>query len=126
MCINYNSATAVADRRPFLDDIPCLQLSRPKFLIIPKHVALRIRLLRDKTVDQSDGFHRFAVVNRTDKNLCLFGELREDRLRIYLVLRRIDGDGRFAFAATRCHNRKDCPTDEDGAKSDADHWTLQN
>src|SRR4051812_27110789 len=120
MCINYNSATAVADRRPFLDDIPCLQLSRPKFLIIPKHVALRVRFLRDKTVDQSDGFHRFAVVQGSDAHPGLFCELRKDWFGIYLVLRRIDDDDRFALAATRCHNCKDCRTAEDG------RWKMED
>src|SRR6266536_2279559 len=80
----------MADRSPFFKYAECRKLAGSQFLIVPKEVALGTVFFRDQTIDQSDGFHRFAVVNRANVDAGLLFELLQNWLRINLVLRGVN------------------------------------
>src|SRR5581483_358149 len=64
-----------------------------QFLVVPKHIALRVALLREQPVHQADGLHRFAVKHRFYGDARFLFKILENRLRKFFILRGVNHDG---------------------------------
>ena len=90
--VDRDSSAAIPHRRPFLKDSFRGELTRPQFLIVPEKIALGTILFSEQPIDQANGLHRFAVINRANFEAGLLLEFFQNRFGIDLVLGSVHDD----------------------------------
>src|ERR1700722_8715045 len=94
--IDNNAPRAEAQMGPAVgetENIVRRQLPGAEFLVVPKHIALRVALFSQQSVYQSDRFNRLTVINWPDMDAGLGFKILENRLCENLVLRCVHNHG---------------------------------
>src|SRR5207244_3134720 len=90
--IDCYSPAAMADRGPFFKNAFRRKLAGAQFLVVPEDVALGMVPFCDQAIDQTDRFHRFAVIDSADFDAGLLLELLQNGFGINLVLGSVKED----------------------------------
>src|ERR1700731_836353 len=99
--IYSQAAASIAESRPaigFAENASCRKLARSKFLVAPKHIALRVIALGEQAIGKTYRLDCFAVKHGAYLDSAIVFKITEDEFRIDLVLGAVNHD----FVSTLC------------------------